>query len=180
MKSRSVLFLLLFVTLASSVLAQSRRDEGIELYRASKFQAAVDVLQEVVKEDEKDRTAMMYLGASLYHTGRTEEAVEAFKKCKWTIKDLPESFDIRVEIANKPRPDYTNEARQNNVQGTVKLAVEFLSDGTIGFIVPVDRLAGGLTENTLTAATNVKFKPAQKNGKPVTVVGILAYSFSIY
>jgi hypothetical protein len=173
-------FLLLGIVLASSAFAQSTRDEGIELYQAAKYQQAVDVLQEVVKGDEKDRVARMFLGAGLVHIGNSGGAVKEFWKGNLTVKDLSPIYDSGAEITLKPRPSYTNGARMNFVQGRVRLAVEFLSDGTIGFVVPIMTLPDGLTENCRYVAKRIKFDPAQKDGKPVTTVGIVEYTFSIH
>ena len=46
--------------------------------------------------------------------------------------------DQPLKILSKPRPGYTEEARQNNVQGTVKLETTFQSDGKIGDVVCVN------------------------------------------
>lgn len=181
MRSKLFLFALmgLFV-FALMVAAQSKRDEGIELYQAAKYQQAADVLQEVVKNDEKDRLARMFLGAALQRTGKSSGAVKEFRKGNLAFRELSKSFDSGVEITSKPRPSYTNDARLNSVQGTVRIAVEFLSDGTLGFVVPVQGLPDGLTQNCWAVAKMIKFNPAQKNGKPVTTVGIVEYSFTIY
>ena len=83
-------------------------------------------------------------------------------------------------ILAKPRAKYTDEARQNNIQGTVTLRVAFLANGQVGSVSPVSGLPDGLTEQALAAAAQIKFNPATKNGKPVTVTKSVQYSFTIY
>jgi tetratricopeptide (TPR) repeat protein len=44
----------------------------------------------------------------------------------------PDPGRTPVEIVEKPRPIYTDDARMNNIQGTILLLVAFQSDGKIG------------------------------------------------
>jgi hypothetical protein len=77
-------------------------------------------------------------------------------------------------ILSKPKAPYTDEARQNNVQGKVILRVTFLASGQIGTISTVKGLPNGLTEKAIAAARMIKFE----TGK--TVTRTLEYSFTIY
>ena len=96
--------------------------------------------------------------------------------------------DQPLKILSKPRPGYTEEARQNNVQGTVKLETTFQSDGKIGDVVCVNEddenskklLKYGLVDNAIAAAKQIKFSPEIKNGEAVTIKVVQNYSFSIY
>ena len=85
-----------------------------------------------------------------------------------------------VKIVSKPRPGYTDAARQNQVQGTVTLRVTFTANGSIGSISPVSGLPYGLTEQAIAAARGIRFEPAKKNGVAQTVTKQVQYSFSIY
>ncbi len=85
-----------------------------------------------------------------------------------------------LTILAKPRPGYTDEARQSSVQGTVVLQVTFLANGGIGAVTPVKTLPHGMTENTVAAVRRISFLPARVNGKPVDTVRQVEYRFSIY
>lgn len=85
-----------------------------------------------------------------------------------------------VKIHSKPRAMYTDEARQNNIQGNVKLRVAFLSSGQIGEITTLEGLPDGLTEEAIAAAREIRFEPAVKDGVPYSKVMTLQYTFSIY
>jgi len=85
-----------------------------------------------------------------------------------------------IVITSKPRPNYTDEARTNNVQGTVRLRVTFLASGQIGSISPVTTLPHGLTEQAIAAARNIRFEPQKVNGVAQTVTKQVEYTFSIY
>lgn len=85
-----------------------------------------------------------------------------------------------LRITSKPRANYTDGARHNQVQGTVTLSVVFTASGQIGSVLPVKVLPCGLTEQAIAAAKRIKFEPAKKNGVPQTVTKQVQYSFTIY
>jgi TonB family protein len=85
-----------------------------------------------------------------------------------------------VKILSKPRPSYTEEARQNNIQGDVVLRLTFLASGRIGSISPVSGLPYGLTEQAIAAARGIKFTPATRDGIPYTKLMTVQYGFTIY
>ena len=88
--------------------------------------------------------------------------------------------DEPLQIISKPRPVYTEEARRNDIQGTVELRVTFLASGEIGDISPVKGLEFGLTEKAMESARKIKFRPATKNGVPVTVTKVVTWTFSTF
>ncbi|MGI8849149.1 MAG: energy transducer TonB [Pyrinomonadaceae bacterium] len=95
-------------------------------------------------------------------------------------KPEPVGVTEGVKILAKPRANYTDQARQNQVQGTVTLRVTFSASGQIAGISPVSGLSYGLTEQAIAAARSIKFEPAKKNGVPYTVTKQVQYSFTIY
>ena len=89
--------------------------------------------------------------------------------------------DKPLSILEKPRPDYpVPNTGTICVQGTITLRVEFLATGKIGKISPISSLGYGLTEKAMEAAKNIKFEPAVKNGKQITVTKPIQFSFTIY
>ncbi|HBR56498.1 MAG TPA: hypothetical protein DEA22_03365 [Blastocatellia bacterium] len=92
----------------------------------------------------------------------------------------PEPVVTPLNILVKPRAQYTDAARKANIQGSVKLLVILRSDGTVG---PIMILAGqpyGLNDSGIAAARKIKFEPKTINGRPVSIVVTMEYSFSIY
>lgn len=167
-------------TVFAQVEQQNDRDQGIELYRQGEYENAVETLQARVKAEAKDRLAWLYLGASYVKLKRNKEADKAFNKMKGVYKENPPVYDKKLKIISKPYVQYTDEARQNGIRGTISLAVEFGADGKIGFVFPFHQLPYGLTENAVKAAGTIKFEPAEKDGKPLTVVHVIEYSFTTY
>ena len=88
--------------------------------------------------------------------------------------------DQRPRLLFKPEPQYTEEARQNQLSGTVTLRVVFSSEGEVGQIRAVQTLPFGLTEKAIAAARQIKFIPAIKGGRPVSVHMQLEYNFNLY
>lgn len=85
-----------------------------------------------------------------------------------------------IQITSKPRPKYTDAARQNQVQGKVMLRVTFLASGQIGKIYSITNLPFGLTEEAIAVAKLIKFKPQKRNKKPVTITKTVEYNFTLY
>ncbi|HEX6185519.1 MAG TPA: energy transducer TonB [Pyrinomonadaceae bacterium] len=86
----------------------------------------------------------------------------------------------RALITFKPEPGFTEEARRNNVTGTVRLRAILSASGDVINISVVKGLPDGLTEKAITAARQIKFRPAVKDGHIVSQYVVLEYNFNIY
>ena len=86
----------------------------------------------------------------------------------------------RARLLAKPEPQYTEEARRNQVTGTVTLRCVFSSAGDIVQIHTIQTLPFGLTDRAIAAARQIKFIPAMKGGHPVSVWMQLEYNFNLY
>jgi outer membrane biosynthesis protein TonB len=83
-------------------------------------------------------------------------------------------------ILSQPKAPYPHpETGTVCISGVVRLKVRFLETGKIGDIVTVNSLPYGAVENSIEAAKKIKFRPAIKDGKPVTVSKILEYRFGL-
>ena len=88
--------------------------------------------------------------------------------------------DTKARLVMKPEPSYTDEARQKTVVGTVILKVVFASNGAVVNIRTAQQLPHGLTEQAIGAARKIKFIPAVKDGKNVSMWMQLEYNFNLY
>ena len=86
----------------------------------------------------------------------------------------------KARVLAKPEPTYTEEAREHRTSGTVVLRLVFAEDGTIRAIFPVARLPHGLTAQSIKAARSIRFIPATKDGKPVSMWMEVQYNFNVY
>jgi protein TonB len=87
---------------------------------------------------------------------------------------------VRAVITYKPEPGFTEEARRENVTGLVRLRAVLSASGEVTNISIVKGLPSGLTEKAITAARQIKFRPAQKDGRTVSQYVTLEYNFNIY
>ncbi len=86
----------------------------------------------------------------------------------------------KARLISKPEPQYTEEARKNQITGTVVLKVVFDKSGEVNHIVTMKGLPFGLTERAIAAAKKIKFVPAKKDGKDVSMWMQLEYNFNLY
>jgi TonB family protein len=92
----------------------------------------------------------------------------------------PVEVDSKPVPLNRVRPGYTPEARKNNIQGSVLLRLVVDENGDAKQIRVVRALPDGLTEKAIEAAYKTKFKPAMKDGKPVSYSIALEINFNLY
>lgn len=85
-----------------------------------------------------------------------------------------------LQVISKPKPNYTDTARQNQVSGIVRLRVQFLASGQIGSVSSITGLPDGLTEQAIKAAKQIKFTPVVRDGKSRSTIRIVEYNFTIY
>ena len=87
--------------------------------------------------------------------------------------------DQRPVVKSKPEPEYTDEARQNRIEGKVVLRCVFAATGEVRSFHVVSGLPYGLTEASIAAGKRIKFQPAVKDGKPVSYWIELVYNFRL-
>jgi len=88
--------------------------------------------------------------------------------------------DQKARLLSKPEPQYTEEARKNQLSGTVVLRAIFTSSGEVVQIRALSTLPFGLTERAIAAARQIQFVPALKGGQRVSVSMQLEYNFNLY
>jgi protein TonB len=84
-----------------------------------------------------------------------------------------------MEILSKPTPVYTEEARRLGIQGEVALSVVFQANGTISVVGVIKSLGHGLDQAAEQAATQIRFKPAQRSGQPTDFPATLRIEFRL-
>ena len=89
------------------------------------------------------------------------------------------NVDKKALLIMRPQPNYTENARKNGIEGQVILKAVFSSDGSVRNIQTASGLPNGLTERAIDAAQKIKFIPAIKNGKFVSMWMQLEYHFSL-
>jgi TonB family protein len=75
--------------------------------------------------------------------------------------------DTNPEILDKPKPEYTADARNLKIEGDVVIDLIFKANGTIQINKVVSGLGHGLDESAVRSAEQIKFKPAKLQNEPV-------------
>lgn len=88
--------------------------------------------------------------------------------------------DTKPRLIKRPDPVYPEKARGEQITGTVVLKCVFAAGGTVTNIRVVAGLPGGLTERSIEAARRIKFVPATKDGKNVSMWMQLEYNYNLY
>ena len=167
------------------------KSNALTMKLGQKVSGGRNVKQEIaLLEDAKStlETGLVAVDSSSRNAIEPElESVRAFydyfSKPDFPVIDTnaaPEPGVTSLKITEKSRPNYTDEARSGNVQGTITLAVLFRADGKPGNILLLKRLGSGLDQQAMIAARKIKFEPMKKDGQPISVVKVVEYSFSIY
>lgn len=88
--------------------------------------------------------------------------------------------DTKAVISGRPNPRYTAKARRNDTSGVVTLRLVLAAFGEVTNIEVVKGLPDGLTENAIEAARKIRFKPATKDGRPVSQRVLVYYTFKLH
>jgi TonB family protein len=84
-----------------------------------------------------------------------------------------------VEILSKPRPVYTQEARDMHLEGEVSLEVVFSASGSVQVLRVIQGLGHGLDQAAERAATQIRFKPGMRGGSPVDTRATIHITFEL-
>jgi TonB family protein len=84
------------------------------------------------------------------------------------------------KVISKPRPEYTAEARQLHLEGTVTVHIRVLPDGSVEVVGISDGLGHGLDESARRAVQGTKFEPAtDASGHPIEWDGVVKVAFQL-
>jgi TonB family protein len=92
----------------------------------------------------------------------------------------PQTDDSKpLQILSKPRPEYTAEARQLQIEGEALLEVTFSAIGQVRVLRLIRGLGHGLDENAFAAAQAIRFYPAEQAGTRVDLTAIVHTVFQL-
>jgi TonB family protein len=156
---------------------------GWALQNLKKPEAAQQAYAQAVALDANQAVFHGNLGSFLFAQGKFEEAEKSFAEAARlepqsatyqeqlaTCKDLRAAnpdVDSRPVAQNRPQPNYTSAAQSKGVEGVVKVRALVGEDGLVKRVRVVSGLGYGLDEEAKRAVSQMKFKPAIKDTKPV-------------
>jgi tetratricopeptide (TPR) repeat protein len=178
---------------------------GWDLYRLRRYDEAIAYYVKAVQFDPAYQEAAYEIGRVCLAKGDQEGARQITDKLDPYLRDLllkemeviewiekggaasdPNPLVIKMDQETRPiilhseKAKYTSMARDHNIQGIVVLGLVFGANEKITGVRIIRDLPYGLTAQTLIALQKIKFKPATKDGKPVSVRGMLEFSFNLY
>lgn len=89
-----------------------------------------------------------------------------------------EGFTV-PKVLSWTHPGYTAEARIAHIEGIVELSVEIDVEGCAENIRVTRSLDPGLDHSAVAAVQQWRFKPGEKNGKPVRVASKITVDFPV-
>lgn len=138
---------------------------------ADSFAQAGATVDEILKLHPPDEANWLELRETLWFYAQPVSLPE-----KRTVFGASE-VQKRARLLDAPAAAYPDAARAAKASGEVRLEVVLAADGKVKNIFPMKPLEHGLTEAAFDAARQIKFKPAIRNGQPVSQFAILSYEF---
>ena len=89
------------------------------------------------------------------------------------------SRSAALEILQKPRPAYSDEARRLQIEGEVVLEMLFPASGKARVLRVTRGLGHGLDESAVNAAAAIRFRPAMERGLAVDTVATVRIEFQL-
>lgn len=84
------------------------------------------------------------------------------------------------QVLFKPKPAYTDDARNQHIEGTVYVKIKVASTGAVTVVGVQSGLGHGLDESAIRCAQGIRFKPAvDAAGNPVDWEGVVNITFQI-
>jgi TonB family protein len=82
-------------------------------------------------------------------------------------------------LLHKVEPQYSEEAQKAGIEGTVVLYGEVGPEGLAHNLRVIRSMGHGLDESAIEAVTKWRFRPGEKDGKPVTVAATFEVNFRL-
>ena len=84
------------------------------------------------------------------------------------------------KVVYKPKPEYTAEAKQLHIEGTMTLKIRVLPNGSVMVLSVINDLGHGLADSARKAALATRFEPAtDAAGQPITWEGVVTVTFQL-
>ena len=161
---------------ALQIFATNKRFYQVQAFGATADDARVKPFFASLMLGEKGEAVEVSDGHGVPYEPGTQSTTQISTEKIYVGKEV----DRKVMLAMKPEPMYTRQAKQRAIEGTVVLKVVFAANGSVTNIRTASDLPAGLTENAIDAARKIKFIPAMKDGKYVSMWMQLEYNFNLY
>jgi TonB family protein len=171
-------------------MVRLRQGEGIDaIYEAeqalkiqSRYVLARRLLSDAALMQRDYRRAEREL--ALYIRGaRNDPDSQNLRQRLLVIRSLSQARDPQPSVAAPriqylPKPNYTDDARRNRIEGNVRLEVLFGSDGRVEQVIVTQGLGFGLDAEAARAARGIVFTPGRLDDRPMSVWAGVTFHFS--
>ncbi len=115
-----------------------------------------------------------------YATGKVGAAAIQNQVAAAPVVQMPRAVaPTSIEVLSKPAVQYTAEARQLHIQGDVVLRVTFTASGQVIVNSVVHGLGHGLDEEARRVASQIRFRPATRNGQAIDSTTNITITFQL-
>jgi len=185
-KLRANSFLLSALLALNICAADANAQAGRQPPTSSQATYPVDAPPQQTQTPQRDQAAREFDSLSLM-TCRCLEHEGEFERVDNNAGAAPEETIYRrrelstpAVILSKPNVRYTEQARLHSTSGVVRLRVVLAATGKVTRVEVIKGLPDGLTENAISVACRIKFKPATKDDRPVSQAVMVEYAFKVY
>ncbi len=95
------------------------------------------------------------------------------------VQAAPAAAKSAPKVLYKPRPTYTDEAKNLHLEGTVYVKIHVSAGGAVQVVGISSGLGHGLDESAKQAVQNMRFQPAVQDGHPVDWDGVVNINFQL-
>jgi TonB family protein len=112
------------------------------------------------------------------HAHEIKNVIDKTGPVKEILIDDAEGSGIEQPVFyQRIKPAYTDQAELAGIAATVELEAVFGEDGQVGNVEVVRWAGFGLDESAMSAVRSLRYKPAERDGKRLTIRGLVRYNF---
>jgi TonB family protein len=175
---------------------------GLIQFQKKNYVAASTEASTAIAQGASFPNVYVLLAQAALARNKSKEAVDAFEKALRLNPNPDEATQIKQQVEalngwlsfqavrhdpsyarpvplNAPQPAYTVEAREARVEGACRLAVLVNEDGKVTSSLVFLSIGFGLDEQAVKAAQSLRFKPAMKDGKPISFWQMVIVEFNL-
>ena len=156
---------------------------GIDEKRMQELRESLAQLEKTRPADEtrlkeaRDKIAEL---ERLYSEGRMREGEQYLAKIQQDLAQAQKfQGDRKARVIYRVEPEYTEDAREKNIAGTVVLTLTVDHEGLPQNIRVKKSLYPSLDQSAIEAAKKMRFEPAMKDGQPVSMFISVEMDFSV-
>lgn len=143
-----------------------------------KMRAELELYAKTRTTDEPELKKMREYLAKIENEYPRDEARLREAKEKLELIEKASQQNRKAKLIYRVEPDYTPDAREKQITGTVVLGITVGHDGSVQNVQIKKALFPSLDESAVTAVRKWRFEPAMKDGQPASMYMVVEFYFS--